>query len=121
VEHRREEPAASRRGERTRVGRKLSPPEGRETSTLYPDLTVKTLAPRIDATQREEPTRDITQRTHEQERGPGGREQDLPLEEMLSGSGIDPSPSSAQIDRLVEKLHRKLERKMRIERERRGL
>ncbi|PSP60053.1 hypothetical protein BRC73_04130 [Halobacteriales archaeon QH_7_66_37] len=92
---------------------------GRETASLYPDLTVKTLAPRIDATQREESTRDVTRRSREQERGAGEREQDL--EELLSGSGIDASPSSTQVDRLVEKLYRKLERKMRIERERRGL
>ena len=112
-------PAASGRDGRTRVGRRPSPPVGRETASLYPDLTVKTLAPRIDATQREESTRDVTRRSREQERGAGGREQDL--EELLSGSGIDASPSSTQVDRLVEKLYRKLERKMRIERERRGL
>jgi len=112
-------PAAGRLGERTRAGRGLSPPAGRDTPTLYPDLTVKTLAPRIDATRREEGRRDVTQRAREEEQGPSGRERDL--DDLLSGGGIDAGPSPAQIDRLVEKLHREIERKMRIERERRGL
>ncbi len=110
---------ASRRGDRSRAGRGRAPPEGRETATLYPDLTVKTLAPRIDVTRREEPERDVTHRSRERGRDAGGSVQDI--DEFLPGSGIDAGPSNAEMDRLVEKLHRRIERKMRIERERRGL
>jgi hypothetical protein len=113
------ERATSRRGGKSRTGRGRTPPEGRETATLYPDLTVKTLAPRIDVTRREEPEREATHRSREQGRGAGGRAPDV--DELLPGTGIDAGPSNAEMDRLVEKLHREIERKMRIERERRGL
>jgi len=113
------ERTTSRRGGQSQTGRGRAPPEGRETATLYPDLTVKTLAPRIDVTRREEPEREVTHRSREQGRGGGSGGPDV--DEFLPGSGMDAGPSNAEMDRLVEKLHREIERKMRIERERRGL
>lgn len=96
-----------------------SPPEGRPSSELYPDLTVKTLAPKIDATRREETSadRDITHREPTQ-RGPE-RRTERAESRRVSSSDVPGRP--ADVDRMVEQLRREMERKMRIERERRGL
>jgi len=99
-------------------GRTETPPTGRETATLYPDLTVKTLAPRIDVTRR-----DITHR----DTGQGGQgsqsrgTERAGVDEIVSAGGPERSPYPSDIDRVVEKLYREIERKSRIERERRGL
>ena len=111
------------RGERAPIDRER-PPKGRDTATRYPELTVKTLAPRIDATRREDTPRDITHtdRTHSATRERQTK-QGVDLDSLFSavegGSGGSRPPAAA--DQVVERLYRKIERKRRVERERRGL
>lgn len=94
------------------------PPEGRETAQLYPDLTVKTLAPTVDVTHREQ-RRDITHRSEPDRQSAGATRGGL--DELVSGDGPERSKYPSDVDRIVEKLYREIERKSRIERERRGL
>lgn len=90
------------------------PPEGRETSTLYPEMTVKTLAPRIDVTERET-RRDITYvDSSRDDRGRGERTTVDDVADRLDGTRGD-------VTRVAERVYRELERRRRIERERRGL
>lgn len=84
------------------------------------DLTVKTLAPRVDATRREDSPRDITH-TGQANRNPQSAGESVDVESLFRAAegGSDRPP--AAVDQLVERLYRRIERKMRIERERRGL
>lgn len=103
--------------------RRDGPPEGRETAQLYPDLTVKTLAPRIDVTRREE-TRDVTHRatrTGGQRRERGGGADPGELADLYASGERGRARYPSDVGRVVEKLYREIERKTRIERERRGL
>jgi len=112
--------SAASGGTRDDVGHGSRPPEGRETAPLYPDLTVKRLAPRIDVTRRET-RQDITHRSTGGGRDPehGGDATDLA--DRFAGGGRRREPRSGDINHVVEKLYREIERKRRIERERRGL
>lgn len=88
---------------------------------MYPEFTFKELAPRIDVTRREAPTRrDVSRRESGGDRRDrtGGR---LDVEDLLDSADLGRSEYPADVGRLVEKLHRDLERRRRIERERRGL
>ena len=114
--------AGSTSGERDGGPDSSRPPKGRDTSTMYPELTVKTLAPRIDVTRREETRRDVTHRPAEGDRG--GRDPASSAEGLADVvSGRDPTGGTqpADVNRMVERLYREIERKRRIERERRGL
>lgn len=118
-----EEPTTSQqRGRSDAAGGPSTPPEGREAATMYPELTVKTLAPRIDVTRRAESRRDITHRSQDQLGQSGRPEQEsLGTADLGGREGLSGSPDAADIDRMADRLYRELERKRRIERERRGL
>lgn len=98
-----------------------APPSGRDAAVRYPGFTFKTLAPRIDVTERADPEpRDVTYR----ESSGAGRDlttTSTAVEDLLSGGDLERSRYPSDIDGLIEKLHRDIERKRRIERERRGL
>ncbi|PSP27174.1 hypothetical protein BRC65_07205 [Halobacteriales archaeon QH_2_65_14] len=114
--------AGSTSGERDGGPDSSRPPKGRDTSTMYPELTVKTLAPRIDVTRREETRRDVTHRPAEGDRG--GRDPASSAEglaDVVSGRNPTGGTQPADVNRMVERLYREIERKRRIERERRGL
>lgn len=88
----------------------------------FPDLDLKRPAPRVDATRQE---------TDEQVREPRpaepDRSSDLPddaeraIREAFFEPGAELSAHSSEVDRVVDKLYREVERRMQIERERRGL
>jgi serine/arginine repetitive matrix protein 2 len=111
-----------------RVERSLAPDSGQAErnegrngpepdSAVGSDLTVRTLAPRIDATRRGDGPRDIT---HTDRRGAGPAAEPLDAESLFrAASSGERAP--ADIDQVVERLYRRIERRMRIERERRGL
>ncbi len=83
------------------------------------DLTMNSLAPQVDATARRGEPRDITYRERESVR-PGQERESVDAESLfraVEGQGRPP----AGLDRVVERLYRKMERRRRIERERRGL
>lgn len=96
-----------------------APPAGRETASLYPDLTLKTLAPRVDATRQ---TRDRTETTS-RHRGADRvqRSQETKRSDSISATDLSEVTTPAELDGMVERLYRELERKRRRERERRGL
>lgn len=102
-------------------GRGATPPVGRDASTLYPEFTFKTLAPRIDVTRPEDPDRrDITYRdTREDRREP--TEARVDVEDLFGATPLERSTYPSDIRGLVEKLRRDMDRRRRIERERRGL
>jgi len=103
------QPGRTRRSSRSTE----TPPQGYDASVRYPDLTLKTLAPRIDATRREEPSRDITHVDSSR------RSRERTVVEAATDT-LDDSRRT-DVGRVVERVHRELERKRRIERERRGL
>lgn len=119
----RPEPQPGGHSER-QAGDRASPPEGSATATRYPDLTVKTLAPRIDVTRREETTRDITHTGRTPSDPPEQRSGEAAALDSLfravEGGGGQSRPPAA-VDQVVERLYRRIERKRRVERERRGL
>jgi hypothetical protein len=83
------------------------------------DLTMNSLAPQVDATARRGEPRDITYRERESVRREQERES-VDAESLfraVEGQGRPP----AGLDRVVERLYREMERRRRIERERRGL
>lgn len=96
-----------------------------------PDLDLHRPAPTVDATRGEEvarqepPERDTEprsdQRSGTRPKGDVGTEAERAIEETFLGSGSEPSVYSADVDRIVDRLYREVERKMQIERERRGL
>ncbi len=101
----------------------LDAPEDR-----FPDMHVKRPAPRVDATHREStPGRRHEQRAGESVPGRddesrrGGDAVERAVEEAFFGQGSGLSAYDSDIDRVVNRLYREVERKMRIERERRGL
>lgn len=97
----------------------------------YPDLDIRRPAPRVDATAGE------TQSGPRYERRPGDGGQgarqasdgvrptgggvERAVEEALFREGSDLSAHNAELDRVVDRLYRQVERRMEIERERRGL
>lgn len=85
---------------------------------MYPELTVKTLAPRIDATRQAESRTDITyvDSDHSSRGGSESATVDNIVAENLSRE-----TQPADVTRIVERVYREIERKRRIERERRGL
>lgn len=98
-----------------------TPPSGRDASRTYPEFTFKTLAPRIDVTRREDPDRrDVTYRESGGDRSERTT-QDADLAGLLAGGDPTSSKYPSDVGRLVEKLHREMERKRRMDRERRGL
>lgn len=101
-----------------RQSESTGPPEGRDTATMYPELTVKTLAPRIDATRQAESRTDITyvDSDHSSRGGSESATVDNIVAENLSRE-----TQPADVTRIVERVYREIERKRRIERERRGL
>ena len=101
-------------------GREEPPPSGRDASTVYPDFTFRTLAPRVDATRTETAERrDVTYR--DDGRAGESTADRADVAELLSAGELERSTYPADVDRLVEKLQRDIERKRRIDRERRGL
>lgn len=101
----------------------LDAPEDR-----FPDMHVKRPAPRVDATHREStPGPRYDQRAGESVPGRddrsrrGGDAVERAVEEAFFGRGSGLSAYDSDIDRVVNRLYREVERKMRIERERRGL
>ena len=101
-------------------GPEASPPSGRDASTVYPEFTFRTLAPRIDATRVEtSERRDVTYRDDGRRSEPAADRADVA--DLLSAGELERSTYPADVDRLVEKLQRDIERKRRIDRERRGL
>jgi hypothetical protein len=97
--------------------------QGVEAADRFPDLDVKRPAPTVDVTSR-------SRRDGPDERPPPGdgdrgsastERGERAVEEAFFGNGPDPLASDAEVDRVVDRIYRKVERKMRIERERRGL
>jgi len=129
--------AASRGGSGARDATGPSPGHGRESDTpvpglddlgegRFPDLHVKQPAPRVDATHREarsgpryEQRPGESERRADESRGTDPVER--AVEDAFFGQGSDLSAYDAEVDRVVDRLYREVERKMRIERERRGL
>lgn len=106
--------------ERTdRTGHERSGQTGRREERVESDLTMNSLAPQVDATTREGGPRDITYRERESTSPGRGRESVDPesLFRAVEGKGRPP----AGLDQVVERLYREMERRRRIERERRGL
>lgn len=97
-------------------------PDEVETEKMYPDFTFKRLAPQVDATPSEPEPRDITYR--EPERSAPDRPRETGFE-RADVSGMEERAGdfghSADLDRMIEKLQRQIERRRRIDRERRGL
>ena len=101
-------------------GPEASPPSGRDASTVYPEFTFRTLAPRIDATRVEtSERRDVTYRDDGRRSEPAADRADIA--DLPSAGELERSTYPVDVDRLVEKLQRDIERKRRIDRERRGL
>lgn len=110
-----------------------SPGPGDAGIDAYPDLDIRQPAPRVDATRREQsgpryetsPDASASGRTRDhtrgREQGRNGEGIDRAIEEAFFGQRSDLSAHSAEIDRVVERLYREVERRMEIERERRGL
>jgi len=111
-----------------------SPGPGDAGIDPFPDLDIKQPAPRVDATRRDtgsgpqyETRPDDGGRGGGRDRGGrrgAGRDTDgvgRAVEEAFFGQGSDLTAYDAEIDRVVDRLYREVERKMRIERERRGL
>ncbi|MEF8776732.1 MAG: hypothetical protein V5A43_09565 [Haloarculaceae archaeon] len=100
-------------------------------TTDRPDLDLHRPAPTVDATRGEEiarqgpPERETgpraDRRSGDREEGGGGTEAERAIEETFLGNRSEPSVYSADVDRIVDRLYREVERKMQIERERRGL
>lgn len=94
------------------------------TTDEFPDLDVKRSAPRVDAT-REESTEQVRadrDRRPGPERPPRGPEEaEQAIQEVFFESGTGLSPHNSAVDRIVDKLYREVERRIEIERERRGL
>jgi hypothetical protein len=97
----------------------------------YPDLDIRRPAPRVDATRGEHQSGPRDERRPE-ESGQGTRREssgvrptggDLgrAVEEALFRGGSDLSAHNTELDRVVDRLYRQVERRMEIERERRGL
>jgi hypothetical protein len=101
----------------------------------FPSLDVKQPAPTVDATPRAGRPERRGQQSPDQrpppredwpsDRGDGDeRREDPPrraVQDAFFDQGSELMASDAEVDRVVEKLYREVERKMRIERERRGL
>jgi hypothetical protein len=95
----------------------------------YPDLDVRRPAPTVDATRRDEQRGPRYEERpddvgHERADSGARRATGDPVEravEDMFRQGSDLSAYDAEIDRVVDRLYREVERKMRIERERRGL
>jgi serine/arginine repetitive matrix protein 2 len=88
----------------------------------FPTMDVKRSPARIDREREESGERAQPDRSPEPERqsdGPARAEE--AIQEVFFESGTGLSSHSSEVDRLVEKLYRKVERRMQIERERRGL
>jgi hypothetical protein len=109
-------------------GRQSSSPLPGPDEDRFPDLHVTEPAPRVDATRREATSGPrYEQRTGRDERGSGDEPRrgtdavERAVEAAFFGQGSDLSAYDAEIDRVVDRLYREVERKMRIERERRGL
>jgi hypothetical protein len=111
------EPGAERRD---RAGREQrSRRAGRREDEVSSDLTMDSLAPQIDGTTREGGPRDITYREREST-GPRQEQESVDTESLfraVEGQGRPP----VGLDQVVERLYREMERRRRIERERRGL
>jgi hypothetical protein len=108
------EPGAERRD---RAGREQRDRQREER--VESDFTMNSLAPQVDATARRGEPRDITYRERESVR-PGQERESVDAESLfraVEGQGRPP----AGLDRVVERLYREMERRRRIERERRGL
>jgi hypothetical protein len=97
----------------------------------YPDLDIRRPAPRVDATRGESQAGPRYERRPE-ESGQGTRREsggvrptgggvERAVEEALFREGSDLSAHNAELDRVVDRLYRQVERRMEIERERRGL
>lgn len=88
----------------------------------FPDLDVKRSAPRVDATRAESGDRPRTDSQPEPQ-GPPDRpnEAEQAIQEVFFESGTGLSPHNSAVDRIVDKLYREVERRIEIERERRGL
>jgi hypothetical protein len=83
---------------------------------------VKRSAPRVDATREESTERVRADRQPEPERAPRGPEEaERAIQEVFFESGTGLSPHNSAVDRIVDKLYREVERRIEIERERRGL
>jgi hypothetical protein len=116
---RRSESGSAPRRDATR-GPEASPPSGQDASTVYPEFTFRTLAPRIDATRVEtSERRDVTYRDDGRRSDPAADRADVA--DLLSAGELEQSTYPVDVDRLVEKLQRDIERKRRIDRERQGL
>jgi|GEM_PF-2545101 len=108
-----------------------SPSVGDAGIDPYPDLDIRQPAPRVDATRGESQAgpryerrpEESGQRTRHESGGvrptSGGVER--AVEEALFREGSDLSAHNAELDRVVDRLYRQVERRMEIERERRGL
>ena len=101
---------------------------GLDDEGAFPDMHVKQPAPRVDATHREASTGP----SYEQRPGENGPDRgaraprgtdavEQAVESAFFGQGSDLSAYDAEVDRVVDRLYREVERRMRIERERRGL
>jgi len=113
-----------------RVGESLEPggrgdqagrerPDRQREERVESDLTMNSPAPQVDATTRGGGPRDITYREREST-GAGRKQESVDAESLLRAVERDGRPP-AGLDQVVERLYREIERRRRIERERRGL
>lgn len=96
---------------------------GPGTAGSYPDLNLERPAPRVDVTRREEsePTR-VDDGPPEPDRAREvADEAERAIQEAFFGQGGGLSTHDTAVDRVVDKLFQEVERRMQIERERRGL
>jgi len=82
-------------------------------------MDLVTPAPSVDAT--DDDARDSRSGRSDRDRGTDREHRPAPVEELFSPDGPDRLAFDAEMDRVVDELYRRIERRMRIERERRGL
>ncbi len=126
--------AAGRAATTRRQGRDTTVPglgeRGRQSGDTgpgaqFPDLDIRRPAPTVDATRRDEVTRAPADDRRPEREADRSRDTDHEMEgaieEVFSRHGSDLTAYNSEVDRVVDRLYREVERKMRIERERRGL